>query len=259
MPFSEKLDIKLIKLVQKNPILYDHSHEHYMDFNAREVIWQKIGDELKRPASQCKSRWINIRDINRRILRNRLKNPQKRGNPYKYDRELAFMKQFYRDITIQSVDFSESIVDTKFVTTSDADVSPQEEYLGDEYNSDVSEAKNIISSNTKWKKKKRKHKSSDDFTRDDPAASSSKYSNDASQIDLDPSDQIDAFLLTVGATLRTFSPYHLNLAKSKIFAIVQEHDLQQIVERQNHSSTSDDIRTSPQTNFKNSLNDDQML
>lgn len=49
--------------------------------------------------------------------------------------------------------------------------------------------------------------------------------------ELDPTDPVDAFLLSIGATLKTFNPYHLNLAKSKIFAVVQEHDLQQIVQR----------------------------
>lgn len=49
MLFNEKLDLKLIRQVRDNPILYDHNHAKYMDFNAREVAWQKIGDELKRP------------------------------------------------------------------------------------------------------------------------------------------------------------------------------------------------------------------
>lgn len=49
MLFNEKLDLKLIRQVRSNPILYDHNHAKYMDFNAREVAWQKIGDELKRP------------------------------------------------------------------------------------------------------------------------------------------------------------------------------------------------------------------
>lgn len=52
------------------------------------------------------------------------------------------------------------------------------------------------------------------------------------EVDYDASDPVDAFLLSIGATLKKFSPYHLNLAKSKIFHIVQEHDLQQIVEKQ---------------------------
>lgn len=47
--FSEKLDIKLIKLVREHPVLYDYNDPKYMDFNAREVAWQKIGDSLEKP------------------------------------------------------------------------------------------------------------------------------------------------------------------------------------------------------------------
>lgn len=47
--FRDKTDVTLISLVKQNPVLYDYNNPKYMDFNAREVTWQKIGDELKRP------------------------------------------------------------------------------------------------------------------------------------------------------------------------------------------------------------------
>lgn len=47
--FTDRLDVRLICLVRDNPVLYDVNHPKYMDFNAREVAWQRIGDELKRP------------------------------------------------------------------------------------------------------------------------------------------------------------------------------------------------------------------
>lgn len=49
--FSENLDVKLIKLVKKHRVLYDHNDPKYMDFNAREVAWQKIGDSLEKPGT----------------------------------------------------------------------------------------------------------------------------------------------------------------------------------------------------------------
>lgn len=58
-------------------------------------------------------------------------------------------------------------------------------------------------------------------------------------------DPVDAFLISIGAILKRFSPYHLNLAKTKIFNIVLEHDLQQIEERQ--SNRSDFSSTSAET------------
>lgn len=58
--------------------------------------------------------------------------------------------------------------------------------------------------------------------------------------ELDSSDPVDAFLLSIGTTLKTFSPYHLNIAKSKIFSIVQEHELQQIVQKERSGTSHDD-------------------
>ncbi|KAG7310822.1 hypothetical protein JYU34_003647 [Plutella xylostella] len=77
--------------------------------------------------------------------------------------------------------------------------------------------------------KKRKKKSIEALEKID-AQTADSLVNSAS--DFDPTDKVDAFLLSIGATLKTFSPYHLNLAKSKIFAVVQEHELQQIVSKQ---------------------------
>lgn len=43
------MDQKLISLVEAHPVLYDFNDPKYMDFNTREVAWQKIGDELEKP------------------------------------------------------------------------------------------------------------------------------------------------------------------------------------------------------------------
>lgn len=49
LPFNKALDIKLIHLVRDNQILYNPRHPKYLDFDTREVVWQKIGDQLNRP------------------------------------------------------------------------------------------------------------------------------------------------------------------------------------------------------------------
>ncbi|KAF5274914.1 hypothetical protein FQR65_LT16837 [Abscondita terminalis] len=41
-------------------------------------------------------------------------------------------------------------------------------------------------------------------------------------------DSVDAFLTGIGSTLKTLSPYYLNLAKSEIFQTVQKYELQMI-------------------------------
>lgn len=49
----DKVNVKLIQLVKENPVLYDYNDPKYMDFNTREVAWQKIGDELGKPGEFC--------------------------------------------------------------------------------------------------------------------------------------------------------------------------------------------------------------
>lgn len=49
LPFNKSLDLKLINLVRENDILYNPRHQKYLDFDTREVVWQKIGDQLCRP------------------------------------------------------------------------------------------------------------------------------------------------------------------------------------------------------------------
>ncbi|XP_026761274.2 uncharacterized protein LOC113520207 [Galleria mellonella] len=231
--FNEKVDIKLIQLVKDNPVLYDFNNAKYMDFNAREVAWQRIGDELKRPAADCKVRWINIRDVNRRIIRKSLQNPGPHNRLYKYESQLSFMRPFYRDILIQNTEFESDDKSDKDWNTEECDQQMNCSNESDDSDYSIKKTKNKVSKGSK-KKKKRSYEQEEK-----PATSN--FSETTMASDFDPSDPVDAFLLSIGATLKTFSPYHLNLAKSKIFTVVQEHDLQQIVQKSNDVkvSTSD--------------------
>ncbi|XP_053619007.1 uncharacterized protein LOC128680165 [Plodia interpunctella] len=238
--FHEKLDLELIELVRNNEVLYDFNHPKYMDFNAREVAWQMIGDELKRPAADCKLRWINIRDVNRRILRKKLAMPHNRGRLYKYENELAFMRPFYRDVHIQGGEF-------------ESDDKSEQNWNGDDNGPDDVDDQNEeeveipVKKEVKTPKKSRKRKKKDIYEDEDddeddiPIAACVNEPITAAE-GFDPTDPVDAFLISIGATLKTFSPYHLNLAKSKIFSVVQEHDLQQIVQK-----TSDVSVKQPET------------
>lgn len=91
---------------------------------------------------------------------------------------------------------------------------------------------------TKSSKKSKKRKKWD-YDEDEKPLSTINEAPSTS--DFDPADPVDAFLLSIGATLKTFSPYHLNLAKSKIFAVVQEHDLQQIVQKSSDVKSTDTL------------------
>ncbi|XP_035456931.1 uncharacterized protein LOC118280715 [Spodoptera frugiperda] len=236
--FNDNHDIRLIRLVKQNPVLYDINHEKYMEFNSREVAWQKIGDALKKPAADCKLRWVNIRDVHRRILRKNLMDPSNPSKSYKYENELTFMKPFYKDINFVPTGQDDEEEEDR-ATNSWID-PPEEERQHSDEDSDVPKKK------AKTRKKRSRRKQEPHF---EEVTHTVPMFNESVTTELDASDSVDAFLLSIGATLKTFSPYHLNLAKSKIFAVVQDHDLQQIVERQKPSSEGSESKIAPSQSF----------
>jgi hypothetical protein len=48
---------------------------------------------------------------------------------------------------------------------------------------------------------------------------------------------VDAFLAGLSPTLKSFTPYYLNIVKSKIFSIVQEYEMQMIVDQEKKKTT----------------------
>ncbi|XP_049881563.1 uncharacterized protein LOC126377788 [Pectinophora gossypiella] len=233
MVFSEKLDIKLIKLVKSNPVLYNTNDARYMDLNAREVTWQKIGDELKRPAADCKVRWIHIRDVHRRILKKYLNNSGQKQKPYKYESALTFMRHYYKDMSLPQEEFESDDnndnddqveKDGSDEATTDSDVSTKP-------------VKKKQAKKAKPNKKKKKINVKTELNSPQPSSL-----DNVGEPELDPRDPIDAFLLSIGATLKSFTPYHLNLAKSKIFSVVQEHELQQIVQHERPDAQTCDVK-----------------
>ncbi|XP_063370307.1 uncharacterized protein LOC134658552 [Cydia amplana] len=212
LPFNKSLDLKLLGLVKENCILYNTKHPRYLDFDAREVVWQKIGDALNRSDQVCKARWINIRDMMRRKIRERLRNPQHRSYNYKYEEEMSFMIPYFKDSNTSNEEYTDFIEED----TPCDEISPSDVFA-DVESYQPKESKPVISN----------MKPKEDFP--------NQYQ------DLNPTDPIDVFLITIGSTLRRFSPYYLNQAKSKIFQVVQDYELQQIMNKDDslNASSSD--------------------
>ncbi|XP_063389852.1 uncharacterized protein LOC134675519 [Cydia fagiglandana] len=214
LPFNKSLDLKLLALVKENSILYNTKHPRYLDFDAREVVWQKIGDALNRSDQVCKARWINIRDMMRRKIRERLRNPQHRSYNYKYEEEMSFMIPYFKDSNTSNEEYTDFIEED----TPCDDISPSDVFA-DVESYQPKESKPVINT----------MKPKEDFQ--------NQFQ------DLNPTDPIDVFLITIGSTLRRFSPYYLNQAKSKIFQVVQDYELQQIMNKDdNLNASSSDAR-----------------
>ncbi|XP_013192562.1 uncharacterized protein LOC106136530 [Amyelois transitella] len=207
LPFNKTLDVKLLKLVKDNPMIYNEKHPKYMDYDAREVVWQKIGDELNRPGQICKSRWINMRDMMRKKLKDRINHKNLRRHLYKYEEELSFMLPFFRDIgTPSGEDYTEYLEEEAEIELPNAEFVS--EYVED------SKERVMIGNKTM------------------------KSNFESLSQDLNQADPLDVFLITIGSTLRKFTPYYLNQAKSKIFQVVQDYELQQIVDKDEGVSDS---------------------
>ncbi|XP_068624643.1 uncharacterized protein [Battus philenor] len=220
LPFNKNLDLKLIKLVKENNIIYNTKHVKYLDFDSREVVWQKIGDTLGRPALVCKSRWINIRDMMRRKIRDRLRNPNHRVYNYKYEDELAFMLPYFKESTTSAPDDYADYLDAG----DGCDIEMPAEVFVEAGDFDRHERE--LKPNITTLKRKR---------------SQDSVHHDSYQ-ELNPADPLDVFLITIGSTLRKFSPYFLNQAKSKIFQVVQDYELQQIMNKEDQIPAGDTNR-----------------
>jgi hypothetical protein len=60
-----------------------------------------------------------------------------------------------------------------------------------------------------------------------------------------PVDPIDAFFKSIAATVKTFSPYHQNICKSRIFEIVSEVEMTEILQETNPTHSSEYSSGSP--------------
>lgn len=149
---------------------------------------------------------------------------------YKYDTQLEFMKNFYKEVVTANLDSDED-------NDNEAEDNEIDNKSCQTWNDVVVDCNDLETDEEKPLKKAKKTKKSLEVSKFEEVDVSTVSTINGVTLyerepDYDTSDPVDAFLLSIGATLKKFSPYHLNLAKSKIFHIVQEHDLQQIVEKQ---------------------------
>lgn len=146
----------------------------------------------------------------RRKFKERLKNPHNRVYNYKYEEELAFMTPFFKDVGP-----SESLAD----------------FLDDEANCEVEiPAEVFVNENCEFEEAK-EIKLNFRNRNEDSSRDAREFGENMFQ-ELNPTDPLDVFLITIGTTLRKFNPYYLNQAKSKIFQVVQDYELQQIVNKE---------------------------
>ncbi|KAL3276423.1 hypothetical protein HHI36_011808 [Cryptolaemus montrouzieri] len=216
MPYDNQSNIddyKLIGLVEHRPAIWSPGHTSYGNIGLRNKMWAEIGMALKVDPTICRNRWVNIRDNFRRSLK---KNRDEFGQKtYKFYNELGFLKAVILDGPK-----SNNLNEIKDHTSSPIVIKVNKlEREG----SSTTFKKRIISECSE---------SSENSTE-------KRICNTESNVEskMVPSntnvDAVDAFLAGLAPTLKSLSPYYLNLAKSKIFMTVQKFEMNMLLESQN--------------------------
>ncbi|XP_011635627.1 uncharacterized protein LOC105426203 [Pogonomyrmex barbatus] len=240
-------DEMLIECVRQHVELYDLSDKRYIDGAYKQRVWNEISQKLGYPAIMCKMRWNNIRDNYRKSLKKRVTRSGLTGQPrnmrYKYENQLTFLLPFIRE---RDPNHSGLIREGDEVSTA-GDTAP----LKRDDNCDM-QARPVADFETTEDGTDRSH---DEETptiknerpgREFPIESSAKlaipelmtsdYSEESNDLRFQSassvSHSVDAFLASIAPTLKSLSPYYLNVTKTKIFTIVQEAEMIQIVEQQ---------------------------
>ncbi|XP_008543173.1 uncharacterized protein LOC103568201 [Microplitis demolitor] len=256
-------DEKLIKYVRTFRGLYDMSHSQYLNGNYKEKKWTEIADKLNQPVVACKARWNNIRDNFRKSLKKRIAQDEEKvtqSKKYKYEDQLDFLIPFIKirdtdDILDNVVAIN---IDTIAHIKNDTEQTDDTDSNDYDYNDEYDDQDQMISTSKSTPPEKvptipsyhddsyvdvpkqslssessKKRKADDPLKFDNSEAASvtlMKYvleqSEKTNQQSVHP---VDAFLAGLAPTLKSLNPYHLNIAKSKIFNVVQELEMNQIM------------------------------
>ncbi|KAL1488756.1 hypothetical protein ABEB36_014555 [Hypothenemus hampei] len=232
---------KLIALVKENSVLYDLKHPKYLNAQFKDRIWNNIGEKLQMSGAICKARWSNIRDNYRKSKKRRMiKSGQAaiKAKKYKFEEQLGFLVPYMEERTTYS-----NVVENDSQTLPVHNCTDDDQNLLIEDNNEANVEINMYedtvnSSNYDTteipisidKTQKIIHYQIKNKPNTNTESASSVLMKFILQKNEGPSPPeqihvVDAFLSALAPTLKSFSPYYLNIVKSKIFSIVQEAEL----------------------------------
>nr|CAD7572762.1 unnamed protein product [Timema californicum] len=193
----------------------------------------------RRVGNLCKTRWSNIRDNYRKSLRRIATKPLQDSNKikkYKYAGALTFLDAYFQvrepisSITTEDNIEEEEEENTTLQETEYFDIGTINTVeVKNEVNEDCNECQET--QKRPWPKKMA-HTQKRKCQQPQTSASIPMNSLIEEKNKTEPQvHSVDAFLAAIAQTLKTFTPYYLNVAKTKIFAIVQEYEMEMILEK----------------------------
>ncbi|KAL5237445.1 hypothetical protein ACI65C_004855 [Semiaphis heraclei] len=189
-------------MVRSHVELYDLSHAKYMDSGHKDCIWRSIGDEINLAEKDTLG---NIEDVV--------------GNEDNVDI------------------FNDNINENENENENENDAVQIDENMDD---IDGEQLQNVEQTQSSKPVRKSIQKRSIIKTPDSASTTLMKYimqkkENNISNVT--QNNPVDAFLAGLSPTLKTFTPYYLNLVKSKIFSIVQEYEMKMILDEEQKKHT----------------------
>lgn len=209
-------------------------------------------------ANACKSRWYNIRDQYRKVLNKKKTTSGQAATKqlkYKYDNQLSFLKKTFQERpTITNIDSndSEEYDDTAYLDnpgcSTDMNISI-ESPINSNTSTPMPTQQSTLSKFAKGLGKKNDKETASAVMMKYLIDKKSKEENDTLK------HHVDVFLAGIAFTMKELDPYRVNIAKTRIFSIIQELEMDQIMndQRQVYTQTSQIPVTQNNTNTNRNI------
>ncbi|XP_012285831.1 uncharacterized protein LOC105702678 [Orussus abietinus] len=246
---------KLIEYVRLCEPLYAINHPKYSDTMYKENVWRGIAKEMNFPAAGCKKTWTSLRDSFRRALKKKRETRSGQSaskmKKWKFEDEMSFLLPFMheRETGNNLKDFSD---DDNEGEPNEDESDDRKDNIGfdrnDDDKDDVDDSELHFDDERKKKQREFNRKGVFKVPRDKGSRSQvqpeplstilMEYLPDNKTITaqvtppIQQSCAIDTLFSCFAATVKNFSPYYQNLAKSQLFSIISDLEMQQIMQEQ---------------------------
>ncbi|XP_076652426.1 uncharacterized protein LOC143358836 [Halictus rubicundus] len=244
---AEKMDQeKLIEHVKLCEPLYATSHPKYGDSVFKENAWREIAKEMNQPVTICKKVWTSLRDSFRRISKKKRETKSGQATTkirkWKFEDEMSFLQPYMQE--------RDTYTNLKYVS----DDEEQSNNQNSEKNDEVGDGDDIHSDkdgdddadhNGDARKKQEKeinrkiirNRKSRQALQETASSVMVKYLLNKrpahTQATSAPKpNSIDLFCSSIATTMKNFSPYYQNIAKSQIFNLISDLEMKQIMQQE---------------------------
>jgi hypothetical protein len=191
--------------------------------------------------SACKHRWFNLRDQCRRAIKNKRTTSGKaavKNKKWKFEDEMAFLNPYFQEretpTNIHDANENKSNKGSEKMELERVERIKNEKEVGEK----VKPEERLGVSNTTTFRASSKAKEAPKGSSDITSSLMMNYILEKNHHISQSKDTVDLFFSSIAATVKSFTPYYQNIAKSRIFATISELEMEQIMKNHQRSGTS---------------------